>query len=175
MSSSVPAAARSLLAPKDLSRLLAHIDGEELSLRNVLRLLQEMPSLADSDAKQREIALRIEQSKQHFKLLEEHRRDVILTLARRIGVSEEDLSLSVLIPHSDEPARKLLIAARTRLQRLIRQVQTMTHSVAWIVAETRRIHFEIIDALPGTTSSDRYDSSGQRQLNPTSLRFGTRS
>ncbi|MBL8813711.1 MAG: hypothetical protein JNM43_26325 [Planctomycetaceae bacterium] len=175
MSSTAPVSARSLLAPEHLRSLLAHIDAEEVSLRNILRLLQDMPTLADSDARQREIRLRIEQSMQHIALLTQNRHRVIQSLAHLLGIAEEDLSLSILIPHANEAARSMLSAARTRLQRLIRQVQTLAQSVGWIVAETRRIHFAIIDSLPGTTSSDRYDASGQRHLNPASLRFGTRS
>lgn len=175
MSSLVPASSSSLLAPEQLRPLLAHIDAEEVSLRNILRLLQDMPTLSDSDSRQREIRLRIDQSLQHIAVLSQNRQRVIHSLARTTGIPEADLSLSGLIVHAGEPARRLLISARARLRRLVRQVQAQTQAVAWIVAETRRIHFEIMDALPGSTSSDRYDASGQRQLNPASLKFGTRS
>jgi hypothetical protein len=175
MSSHVPASASSLLAPEQLRPLLVHIDAEEVSLRNILRLLQDMPLISESDARQREIRLRIDQSMQHIALLTQNRLRVIQTLARTTGIPEADLSLSALIPYANETAKRSLLSARARLRRLVRQVQAQTQAVAWIVAETRRIHFEIIEALPGTTSSDRYDASGQRQLNPASLQFGTRS
>jgi hypothetical protein len=79
------------------------------------------------------------------------------------------------LPYATPAAAALLIPARQRLQRILVQIKTLANTAAWIVNESRRIQLTIMDSLPGSLSSDRYDASGQRNLNPAAFRFETRS
>ena len=166
------------LEPAHLHDLLRHVDAEEISLRNTLRLLQAVPAMSQSsdEAERREMRLRIEQSLQHAALLSQNRMRVMLALAGFLSIPVADVSFSALLPYSSVAAVQLLIPARRRLQSLVRQVSALVQSVSWVINESQRIYLSIFESLPGTApSSDRYDASGQKHLNPALFRFETRS
>ena len=174
MSNSAPAPP-CLLQPEHLRGLLVHVDAEEVSLRNTMRLLKDLPFHSTDDSKQRELRVRIEQSLQHAAFLLENRSKVISNLSRYLGIPPEQVCFSALLPYATPAAVALLIPARQRLQRILVQIKTLASTAAWIVNESRRIQLTIMDSLPGSLSSDRYDASGQRNLNPAAFRFETRS
>ncbi len=163
------------LEPEHLRSLLVHVDAEEVSLRNALKLLQEIPLHALDEQTQRQCRVRIEQSLEHIALLSANRIRVTTSLGAFVGISPDSVSFSALLPFATPAAAASLVAARQRLRRLVRQVQALTGSVAWVISESRRIQLTILESLPGATSSDRYDAAGQRQLHAASLRFETRS
>ncbi len=163
------------LLPEHLRGLLVHVDAEEVSLRNMLRLLEEIPVQATDELLQREMRLRIEQSLQHAALLAQNRSKVMAALGQLLRIAPKDVSFSALLPFASSPALALLVPARQRLQRIVRQLRMLVNSVAWVVSESRRIHLTVFESLPGTVGSDRYDASGQRSLNPASFRFEIRS
>ncbi len=177
MNNSVPVPSH-CLEPEHLHDLLRHVDAEEISLRNTLRLLQAIPALSQSsdDAERRETRIRIEQSVQHAALLSQNRMRVMVALAGYLSIPVADVSFSALLPYASPSAVRLIIPARRRLQSLVRQVSALVQSVSWVINESQRIYLSIFESLPGTApSSDRYDSSGQRHLNPALFRFETRS
>ena len=166
------------LEPAHLHDLLRHVDAEEISLRNTLRLLQAVPAMSQSsdEAERREMRLRIEQSLQHAALLQQNRTRVMQALAGFLCIPVADVSFSALLPYSSVAAVQLIIPARRRLQSLVRQVSALVQSVSWVINESQRIYLSIFESLPGTApSSDRYDASGQKHLNPALFRFETRS
>ncbi|MCX7387108.1 MAG: hypothetical protein NTX48_10615 [Planctomycetales bacterium] len=166
------------LEPAHLHDLLRHVDAEEISLRNTLRLLQVIPAMSQSsdEAERRDMRLRIEQSLQHAALLSQNRLRVMLALARFLSIPVADVSFSALLPYSSAAAIQLLIPARRRLQSLVRQVSALVQSVSWVINESQRIYLTVFESLPGTApSSNRYDASGQKNLNPALFRFETRS
>ncbi len=166
------------LEPAHLHDLLRHVDAEEISLRNTLRLLQAVPGMSQSfdEAERREIRLRIEQSLQHAALLSQNRTRVMLALAGYLSIPVADVSFSALLPYSSIAAVQLIIPARRRLQSLVRQVSALVQSVSWVINESQRIYLSVFESMPGTApSSDRYDASGQKNLNPALFRFETRS
>lgn len=175
MSSSVQVPSAHCLLPEHLRGLLVHVDAEEVSLRNIMRLLQELPIQPTDDADQREMRLRIEQSLQHAALLAQHRSRVMAALGQLLGIAPETVSFSALLRFSTPAAASLLVPARQRLQRIVRRLRVLVSSVAWVVSESRRIQLTVFESLPGAAGSDRYDASGQRNLNPASFRFETRS
>lgn len=175
MSSFALAQSTRRLQPEHLRGLLVHIDAEEVSLRNAMRLLQDIPLFAADEILQRELRVRIEQALQHVALLSQNRNKVTSALGQFLGIPQDQICFSALLPFATPAAASLLVPARLRLQRLAHQVRTLTNSVAWIINESWRIHLAVFDSLPGASSSDRYDSSGQRHLNPASFRFETRS
>ena len=164
-----------LLQPEHLRGLLVHVDAEEVSLRNTMRLLKDLPFHSTDDSKQRELRVRIDQSLQHATFLLENRSKVISNLSQYLGIPPEQVCFSSLLPYATPAAAALLIPARQRLQRILVQIKTIASTAAWIVNESRRIQLTIMDSLPGSLSSDRYDASGQRNLNPAAYRFETRS
>ena len=174
MNSFAPGPSRRLES-EHLRSLLVHVDAEEVSLRNAMKLLQEIPLHALDELTQRQCRLRIEQSLQHTALLAENRIRVTTALGTFLGMSPDSVSFLALLPYATPAAATLLVAARQRLRRLVRQVQALSGSVAWIISESRRIQLTILESLPDGASSDRYDAAGQRQLHPASLRFETRS
>jgi len=163
------------LRPEQLRGLLVHVDAEEVSLRNMMRLLQELPAQATDEIQQREMRIRIDQSLQHAAFLAQNRSRVITALGQLLGIAPENVSFSALLPFSTPAAVSLLVPARQRLQRIVRQLRVLVNSVAWVVSESRRIQLTIFQSLPGAAGSDRYDASGQKNLNPASFRFETRS
>ena len=166
------------LEPTHLHDLLRHVDAEEISLRNTLRLLQVIPAMSQSsnEGERRDMRLRIEQSLQHEALLSQNRLRVMLALARFLSIPVADVSFSALLPYSSAAAIQLLIPARRRLQSLVRQVSALVQSVSWVINESQRIYLTVFESLPGTApSSNRYDASGQKNLNPALFRFETRS
>ena len=166
------------LEPTHLYDLLRHVDAEEISLRNTLRLLQVIPAMSQSsnEGERRDMRLRIEQSLQHAALLSQNRLRVMLALARFLSIPVADVSFSALLPYSSAAAIQLLIPARRRLQSLVRQVSALVQSVSWVINESQRIYLTVFESLPGTApSSNRYDASGQKNLNPALFRFETRS
>lgn len=175
MSNSAPASPQRRLAPEHLRPLLVHVDAEEVSLRNTFRLLRDLPVSPADEIQQREMRVRIEQSLQHAEFLFQNRSKVIKDLAGFLGIPAGNVSFSALLPYATPAGTALLIPARQRLQRLVHQVRVLADSTAWIFSESRRIQLTILDSLPGTVSSDRYDCSGQRHLNPASFRFEARS
>lgn len=175
MNSAVPQSSRTRLGTEQIRGLLIHVDAEEVALRNAMGLLQDLPLNANDDSRHRDLRLRIEQSLNHIALLSQNRFRVLRELAGRVGLKTEDISFSALLPFADRQAASSLISARQRLQRLVVQIAGLVSTAAWIIGESRRIHQTILDALPGYQSSDRYDSTGQRSLSSTALRFETRS
>lgn len=177
MNSSAPVPSQ-CLEPAHLYDLLRHVDAEEISLRNTLLLLQAVPSLSQSsdESERREMRLRIEQSLQHAALLSQNRTRVMAALAEFLCIPVAEVNFSALLPHSSVAAVQLIIPARRRLQSLVRQVSVLVQSVSWVINESQRIYLSIFESLPGTApSSDRYDASGQKHLNPALFRFETRS
>ena len=175
MSNSAPGQSQLRLSPEQLRGLLVHVDAEEVSLRNTMRLLQELPLRSIDEIQQRDLRVRIEQSLQHAALLFQNRVKVISSLGRLLGLPPDQICFSGLLPYATPAAAALLIPARQRLQRLVHQVRVLSSSAAWILSESRRIQMTIFESLPGVMSSDRYDSSGQRHLDPASFRFEARS
>ena len=175
MSNSAPVQSQRLLYPEHLRALLVHVDAEEVSLRNTMQLLKDLPVSSVDETEQRELRLRIDQALNHAEFLLQNRLKVIGQLSHYLGIAPENVSFSALLPYAVPAAVALLIPARQRLQRLVHQVRILANSAAWIVNESRRIQLTILESLPGTVSSNRYDASGQRSLNPASLRFETRS
>lgn len=163
------------LEPEHLRGLLVHVDAEEISLRNAMRLLENLPTQTADSSQHRELKTRIEQSLNHIALLTQNRHKVIRTLAQRTGLPAENVCFSALLPFASPAAAALIIPARQRLQRLVRQLQVLTSSAMWVIGESRRIQFTILDSLSGQVSSDRYDASGHRQINSGAFRFETRS
>ena len=82
MSSSAPVQSQVQLHPENLRGLLVHVDAEEVSLRNTMRLLQDMPIGLVDDVQQRELRQRLEQSLQHAAFLLQNRMKVIRGLAQ---------------------------------------------------------------------------------------------
>ena len=175
MNNSAPERSPRCLLPEHLRGLLVHVDAEEVSLRNTLGLLRDIPVHAIDELQQREMRLRIDQSLQHAALLSHNRIKVMTALGRLVGVPPETISFSALLPFAHPEAIALLVPARKRLQRIIRQVSVLVNSVAWVVAESQRVHLTVFESLAGSAGSDRYDANGQRNLNPGSFRFETRS
>ncbi|MDA1229945.1 MAG: hypothetical protein O2856_04150 [Planctomycetota bacterium] len=166
------------LEPEHLVDLLKHVDAEEISLRNVMRLLKAVPAMSQSadEVERREMRLRIEQSTQHAALLSQNRVRVTMALARYLSIPVADVSFSSLLPYSSSAASQLIIAARRRLQSLVRQMSALVQSVSWVINESHRIYLTVLESLPGTApSSNRYDANGQKNLNPALFRFETRS
>lgn len=177
MNSSVPVPLHHL-EPEHLRELLRHVDAEEISLRNTLQLLQAVPAMSRSadETERREMRLRIEQSLQHAALLSHNRARVMTGLAKHLSIPAADINFSALLPYSSPAAVQLIIPARRRLQSLVRQVSALVQSVSWVINESQRIFLSIFESLPGTApSSDRYDATGQKSLNPALFRFETRS
>jgi hypothetical protein len=175
MSNSAPTQPCCLLQPEHLRGLLVHVDAEEVSLRNTMKLLRDLPFHSTDDSMQRELRVRIEQSLQHAAFLLENRRKVLGNLSQYLGIPPEQVCFSALLPYATPAAAALLIPARLRLQKILVQIRTLASTAAWIVNESRRIQLTFLDSLPGSMTSDRYDASGQRNLNPAAFRFETRS
>lgn len=166
------------LEPAHLHDLLRHVDAEEFSLHNVMRLLKEVPVMSQSadEAQRRDMRLRIEQSMQHAALLSQNRARVTLALAEYLSMPTSTVSFSALLPYASPAAAQLIVSARRRLLTLVRQMSAMVQSVSWIINESQRIYLSVFESLPGTApSSSRYDASGQKNLNPALFRFETRS
>jgi hypothetical protein len=166
------------LEPEHLHDLLRHVDAEEISLRNAMRLLQAVPAMSRSadEAERRDMRIRIEQCLQHVTLLSQNRTRVMITLAAHLSMPITDISFSALLPYASPAAAQLIIPARRRLQSLVRQVSALVQSVSWVINESQRIYLSIFESMPGTApSSNRYDANGQKNLNPALFRFETRS
>ena len=166
------------LEPSHLRDLLKHVDAEEISLHNVVRLLKDVPAMSQSadEAQRRDMRLRIEQSMQHAALLSQNRARVTNALAQYLSIPAANVCFSALLPHASPTAAQLIVSARGRLMTLVRQVSALVQSVSWIINESQRIYLSVFESLPGTApSSNRYDSSGQKNLNPALFRFETRS
>lgn len=166
------------LEPAHLRDLLRHVDAEEISLRNVMRLLQEVPVMSQSadEGQRRDMRLRIEQSMQHASLLSQNRARVTNALAEYLSMPTTNVSFSALLPYASPAAAQLIVSARRRLSALVRQVSALVQSVSWIINESQRIYLSVFESMPGTApSSNRYDASGQKNLNPALFRFETRS
>lgn len=163
------------LEPEHIRGLLVHVDAEEISLRNAMKLLEDIPIQAPSTSQYRELKTRIDQSLNHIALLAQNRHKVLRALAQKTGVSSEEISFSALIARASPAAAILLVPARQRLQKLVRQLRVLTNSAMWIIGESQRVQFTILESLTGQVSSDRYDASGNRQLNPDAFRFESRS
>ena len=166
------------LEPAHLRDLLRHVDAEEISLRNIMHLLKEVPAMSQSadEAQRRDMRLKIEQSMQHAALLSQNRARVANALAEYLSMPASNVSFSAILPYASPAAAQLIVSARRRLLRLVRQVSALVQSVSWIINESQRIYLSVFESLPGTApSSNRYDSSGQKNLNPALFRFETRS
>ena len=166
------------LEPAHLRDLLRHVDAEEIALHNVMRLLKEVPVMSQSadESQRRDMRLRIEQSMQHAALLSQNRARVTKALAEYLSMPISNVSFSALLPYASPAAGQLIVAARRRLLTLVRQMSALLQSVSWIINESQRIYLSVFDSLPVTApSSNRYDSSGQKNLNPALFRFETRS
>lgn len=166
------------LEPAHLRDLLRHVDAEEISLRNIMHLLKEVPAMSQSadEAQRRDMRLKIEQSMQHAALLSQNRARVVNALAEYLSMPALNVSFSALLPYASPAAAQLIGSARRRLLGLVRQVSALVQSVSWIINESLRIYLSVFESLPGTApSSNRYDSSGQKNLNPALFRFETRS
>lgn len=172
-----PAVPPHLLEPEQIQDLLRHVDAEEISLRNTLRLLEAIPvsMQVSADASHRTLRVQIEQSLHHAAFLSQNRIRVLNQLAQQLRLSPHEVSFSALMPYSSPAAAQLLMSARRRLMSLICRVRALAQCVSWVIHESQRISLSVFDTLPGTTNSDRYDCAGQRQLNPASFRFETRS
>ena len=177
MNNSVPGPLR-YLEPEHLRDLLRHVDAEEILLRSTLQLLQAVAAMSRSadEAERREMRLRIDQSFQHAALLSQNRTRVMTALAQYLSIPVTAVSFSALLPHSSPAAAQLIIPARQRLQSLVRQVGALAQTVSWVINESQRIFLSVFESLPGTApSSNRYNSTGQKNLNPALFRFETRS
>lgn len=166
------------LEPAHLCDLLRHVDAEEISLGNVIRLLQEVPAMSGSDdeAQRRDMRLRIEQSIQHASLLAKNRMRVTKAFAEYLSIPAANVCFSALLPYASPAAVQLIVSARQRLLALVRQVSALVQSASWIINESQRICLSVFESMPGTApSSNRYDSSGQKNLNPALFRFEARS
>ena len=174
MSNSAPGSSRRL-EPEHIRGLLVHVDAEEISLRNAMRLLENLPAQTMDSNQYRDMKVRIEQSLEHIALLTQNRQKVIRALSQRTGLSVENICFSALIPFSSPTAAALLVTARQRLQKLVQQLRVLTNSALWIIGESRRIQFTIMDSVSGQVSSDRYDANGNRQMHAGAFRYETRS
>lgn len=163
------------LEPEHLRGLLVHVDAEEISMRNAMRLLESLPVQTMDSNHHREMKTRIEQSLEHIALLSQNRQKVIRALAQRTGLAMENVCFTALLPFASPAATALIIPARQRLNKLVRQLRVLTNSALWIIGESRRIQFTIMDSISGQMSSDRYDSNGNRQMNAGAFRYETRS
>ncbi|MFN9721177.1 MAG: hypothetical protein ACK58L_20965 [Planctomycetota bacterium] len=163
------------LETEHIRSLLVHVDAEEISLRNAMKLLEDLPIHAATSSQYRELRTRIDQSLNHIALLAQNRQKVLRALAQRTGISAEDISFSMLIARASPAAATLLVPARQRLQKLVCQLRVLTNSAMWIIGESQRVQFTILESLTGQVSSDRYDASGNRQLNADAFRFESRS
>ncbi len=166
---------RHRLEPEHVRGLLVHVDAEEISLRNAMKLLEDMPIQSASSDQYRDLKTRIDQSLNHIALLTQNRQKVLRALAQKTGISADVISFSALIEVASPAAAALLVPARQRLQKLVRQLQVLTHSAMWIIGESQRVQFSVLESLTGQVSSDRYDATGRRQLNPGAYRIETRS
>ena len=177
MNNSAPVPSR-FLEPAHLRDLLRHVDAEEISLSNVIRLLKEVPAMSVSadEGQRRDMRLRIEQAMQHASLLSQNRQRVTKAFSECLSMPVANVCFSALLPYASPAAVQLIVSARQRLLALVRQVSALVQSASWIINESQRIYLSIFESLPGTApSSNRYDSSGQKNLNPALFRFETRS
>lgn len=163
------------LRTAQLQPLLAHVDSEEACLRSLSRLLKDVPlTLVEDDAlRTRRVAMNelLKQAEQ----LEERRRRVLIHTGRLIGIEPDRVTFSRLIRQSEASAAAVLVPAQHRLQRVVRELQMLSASVGWIIAETRSINSTVLFEVMGEVTSDRYNASGQRSLDPSGVRFETRS
>jgi hypothetical protein len=90
------------LEPSHLRDLLKHVDAEEISLHNVVRLLKDVPAMSQSadEAQRRDMRLRIEQSMQHAALLSQNRVRVTNALAQYLSIPAANVCFSALLPHA---------------------------------------------------------------------------
>jgi|GEM_PF-849873 len=166
------------LEPAHLRDLLRHVDAEEIALCNVIRMLKEVPAMSQSadEGQRRDMRLRIEQSVKHASLLSQNRIRITNALAEYLSMPVSNVSFSALLPYASPAAAQLIVSARRRLLALVRQVSALAQSASWVINESQRIYLSVFESLPGTApSSNRYDSSGQKNLNPALFRFETRS
>lgn len=166
---------RRLLQPAHVQSLLAHIDAEEVALRYVRRLLEEMPSDVADTGRHRVFRQQVDEAMRSAARLAQERATVLTHTARVCGIRPDQLTLSSLIRRSSLKAVPSLTAAQSRLQRLVRQIQSLAGVVGWVINESRTIDSIILQEILGDGASDRYTSGGQRSLDPSVIRFETRS
>lgn len=155
--------------------LLAHVDHEEAVLRSVMHLLEQLPTDVLQDTAQREARQQIEKSLRQAEQLAHKRRLILTHIGRVAGIRADQVTFSRLIRRAAADAVSPLLAAQGRLQRIVRQLQCLSAVVAWVVHESQAINGVLLQELLGETVSHRYDAHGQRALQPSTIRFETRS
>lgn len=163
------------LQPEHVRSLLSHLDTEEATLRVLRQILEEVPADTASEPKQRAFRHRVEQALEHSLQMAQRRAILLDHVGKLSGLRPEQVTLSALIRASAPTTAASLVTARHRLNRIVRQIRQLTSVVAWVTQESRMINSLLLQELLGETSSSRYDSSGQRSLDPSTIRFETRS
>jgi len=166
---------RRLLQPEHVQALLAHIDVEEVALRKVRTLLEQLPADAEDLERHREFRAKLEAAMADAAQLAEQRTIILGHTGRLSGLKPEQLSLSALICRASSKALPSLVSAQRRLRRIVRQIQSLSSVVGWVLNESRTVQLTVIQALTGEVNSDRYTASGRKSLDPTTVRFETRS
>ena len=166
---------RRLLQPEHVQPLLAHIDAEEVALRHLRRLLEDLPAGVASEDLHRSFRQRVDDAMQESIRLAEQRIIVLTHTGRLSGMRPEQITLTGLIRKASSKTVPALVSAHRRLQRVIRQIQSLAGVVCWVMNESRSINATILQELLGQDNSDRYTARGQRSLDPSTIRFETRS
>ncbi len=158
-----------------LQPLLAHADLEEAALRGMRLMLESVPTTVAAPSAEREFRQQIETAVQQFEQLAQRRVLILTHIGRIAGIRPEQISFSRLIRKASPEATLVLVAVQSRLQRLVRQIQHLTAVVSWVLGESRLVNSIVLQELVGHDNSDRYNANGQRSLDPSNVRFETRS
>ena len=167
--------ARGQLQLTQLQPLLAHVDLEEATLRCVSRLLENVPlTVLERDA-ERELRKSIDGLLVQAEQLTQRRTVVLTHMGRIAGIPLDQVTFSRLIQRTAPGAVTTMIRAQSRMLRIVRQLQMLSSTVAWSVSESRSINSLVLLEALGQVTSSRYDHTGQRSLDSTSVRFEARS
>lgn len=163
------------LRVNELHPLLSHVDSEEASLLATRRVLEDLPSQCYDAQQQKILKARVEMGMEVAEKLALHRMAILVSLGKRLGIPAEQVTMTRLISFATPEAVTTLVAARTRLMRLVNQIQAMRQLTEWIISETMNVNAMLVEEWMGQTTSDRYNASGRRAIETALIRFQSRS
>jgi flagellar biosynthesis/type III secretory pathway chaperone len=173
----MPVASSKLAAPvlqeSHVRPLLAHLDIEESLLRDAKTALMDHHRRGDQEPRRPEKHL--DELLQRLLETSQLRTVILRSYARALTVPEKEMTLGLVIRRSESEAAVAVSLARRRVTRLVRELQRLSSTTAWILQQSRQINLSLMDAVSGEQSSQRYDATGQVAYQPQVVRAESRS